>query len=147
MEPFVLLELATDIICHFTTRGPVYAQKVGHRIDRSVRRLGFRCSPQKHVTGVVDESALGLIFFVTNSFGHLHTLARPLQAFVLSCRLESAPVNLAAVLSVCQCFDLLVRPLLSVFFSSYEFAKRTLQKTHQVILQASARRQHTASGN
>ena len=91
--------LATGGVCQSTTREPASAQKVRHRSDRAVRRLGFHCHPHKYVTGVVDGTCTGIDLYRGQCVG---------PRLDLSCPVSTSPVNLAAILGVSQWFDLLV---------------------------------------
>ena len=110
--------LATGDICHFTTREPASAQKVGHRCDRAVRRLGFHCHPHKYVTGVVDGTCTGIDLHHSQYVG---------PRLDLSCPVSTSPVNLAATLGVCQWFDLLVLVSVERFYSARGRPQRMFQ--------------------
>ena len=61
--------LATDDICHFTTRGMEHAQEVGNRSDRAFRRLGIRSHQTKRVAGALDGTCIGIDLFHGTYFG------------------------------------------------------------------------------
>ena len=67
----------------------------------------------------------------------VHELALLLHALSLLDDSDSpvkvSPIGIGAVLGVCQWFDLLTRPFLSVFFRCYEFARRMPQATPQTL--------------
>ena len=119
--------LATDDMRHFTTRGMEHAEEVGD-IDRAFRRLGLRSHQTKRATGALDGTCIGTDLFKGTFFGPaVHKLAQILHALSLLVDSDSpvkvSPIGLAAVVGVCQRFDLLARPLLSVFFQCYKFAR------------------------
>ena len=82
---------ATDDISHFVTRGKAYAQEIGDRIDRAVKRLGLRSHQDKRVTGVVNGTCIGVDLYRGQYFGPAVQ------------KLTKLPVALVAVL--CQSFQ------------------------------------------
>ena len=72
--------LASDNICHFTTRGMEHAEEVGKRIDRAFRRLHIRSHKTKRVAGALDGTCIGLDLFkgafVWSSWHNWHRSAR-----------------------------------------------------------------------
>ena len=83
--------------------------------------MGLRSHQTTRVTGSLNETCIGTdLLQSTHVVASVHQLAQLLH--MLSLLVDSdlsakiSPVGLAAVLIVCQRFDLLVRPLLSVFF-------------------------------
>ena len=67
-EPF---GLATDDICHVTSRGLEHAQEVGNRTGRAFQRLGFRSHQTKRVTGALHGTCIGTDFPRGNVLVHL----------------------------------------------------------------------------
>ena len=115
-----------------------HAEEVGD-IDRHFRRLGIRSHQTKRATGALDGTCIGTDLFKGSFFGPaVHKLAQLLHALSLLVDSDSpvkvSPIGPGAVLGVCQWFDLLARPLLSVFFQCYEFARRMPQATPQTLL-------------
>ena len=130
--------LATDDICHFTTRGLKHAEEVGYRIGRAFHRLGIRSHQTKRITGALDGTCIGIDLFQGKFFvPSVHKLAQLLHTLSLVVGSDSSakvsPGGLAVVLGVCQWFDLLARPLLSVFFRCHAFARRLPQTTPQTL--------------
>ena len=115
-------DLATDDICHFGT------------IERS---SALDCGVTTISVSLVwsVERALALICTVGNTSVHLRKIMKLLHALCLLDRdsdVSLSPVGLAScAFGVCQWFHLLARHLLSVFFQSDEFARRTPPQTQR----------------
>ena len=125
--------LATDDICHFTTRGEEPAQKVWNRIDRAFQKLVLAViRPSGSLVLWMVHASEKAFFPKQNIMDHLST---NWHIFCTHIVLD----GLAGVLGgerrgeVCQWFDLLAWPHLSLFFHCHEFARRMPQTTPQTL--------------
>ena len=118
--------VATDDICHFTTKGAAFAENAMAEVDQAFDKLHVLCSTDKNVTAAGSTTCIGVdiddgLFLVGE--------ARKVQAFLLGTvgmaqhrdSLFLSPNAVAGILGIVSWLAQLNRPLYAVFDRIYQF--------------------------